>query len=79
MFLPLSGSNLGLCEQQTEFGETFDHPAFTSTKTERVFCEVRGKVEDTVTYRALQDGSTRMALRIIERTMEELEGYRIDH
>jgi len=62
MFLQFSGSNLGLYEQQTEFGETIDHPA--SIITEQVLYEVRGTAEDTFTNRALQDGSTRMALSV---------------
>lgn len=79
VFLPWSASNLGLYEQQAEFGETIDHPAYTSITTERVLYEVRGKAEDTSINRALPDGITRKALRIIERTMEELVEYRVNN
>jgi len=70
---------MGLYEQQAEFGETVDNPAYTSITTERVLCEVRGKAEDKSTNRALPDGSTRVALGIIERTMEEIVEHRINN
>jgi hypothetical protein len=79
VFLPLSGSNLDLYEQQAEFGETLDYPPYTSITTERVLYEVRGKAEDKSTNRELPNGSTWMALRIIERTLEELVEYRINN
>ena len=53
VFLPLSGSNLGLYEQQAEFGKTLDHPQYTSITTESVLYEVGDKAEDKSTNRAL--------------------------
>jgi hypothetical protein len=79
VFLPLSGSNLGLYEQQAEFGKTLDPPQYTSITTESVLYEVRIKAEDKSTNRALQGGSIRMALRIVEQTMEEFVEYRINN